>query len=392
MTFTLHSDEVNLMSYQGVMFHRKARRNSVMIDLNGRVRSLLDLTQSLNEGESELGGYVDKITLLDYLHLSRLVMGKLCKIQSIKLEFEKILFDANIQSADSTEVDDIFDLDKSISLTQDSYTRCVGNFSQYISLDELWMRVKKLDGEVINSTNNLATCVHNYIQVFYDTRQNPEQRSSGAPNGNSYIDALTDINPDIVLLPMIDRDKVIKLVSTLPSSEIQRISVVMQSLMPKIRTESVEAKKTSVWRHVNTRLGNVKKENPLVSLTTQLDAYFDICEELHLDKHERYVSAHLPPNTTLLRVLDKQTIKKFPDMSSYVDENDKHLILRRGYDTIASVLTTIIDAIAVLAAFRTTLLSKELQSLRLDATSTLLDVPEKADLEAFLSQIQPLTG
>ena len=365
------------------MFQRKTKRRSVLLDMHGRIRALVDLAGNVDE-ESP-GNYLDKMTLIDYLNLSKIVMGKLSKTSLIQLEFDRLMFDTAVQDDDIMDADQLFDLERNIAQQTDHYIRAVGNFSSFMSAEELWQRIKALNPTIIKITRNLILCVHSYSQTFYDSANDD---SSAHRSDNPYIDALNDLNPDICLLSVLDRRHLVQAMSKMDSSELSRVNYISQTLLPKVTVD--DSVNQGLWQRMTTKLGSSKKEsNSIKAIVNIIGKYCDICEELHVDKHQRYVIQNLPPNPSILPLLERRIIEKYPDIKQYSIDERQIFQTRRMINSLIALTIAIVDSVAVLAAFRTMLLSKELDALRNEATNSLLDVPDKADLENFLNQIQP---
>ena len=354
----------------------------MLLDMHGRIRALVDLADNLQEDSP--GNYLDKMTLIDYLNLSKIVMGKSSKTNLIQLEFDRLVFDNAVQDDEVMDADQLFDLERNIAQQTDSFIRAVGNFSSFMSAEELWGRIKALDSGIVKATHHLILCIHSYSQTFYEsvTDFDSNNKAFQCP----YIDALNDFNSDICLLSMLDQRHIVSAMSRLDSSELARINYTLQTLLPRVTVDSSINK--GFWQKMTTKLA--KKEGTNIrSIVGIIEKYCQICEELHVDKHLKYVLQNLPPHTALLQLLERRIIEKYPDIKQYVDEEPQHLQTRKMIASLTAMTTAIVDSVAVLAAFRTLLLSKELDVLRNDATNSLLDVPDKTDLEAFLSQIQP---
>lgn len=350
--------------------------------MHGRLRNLLDVTNNVGHGPLD---YIDKLTLIDYLNMTKIVMGMLSKADLIKLSFDRLMFDNAIQYTDAIDADQMYDLDRNIWSRSDEYTRSVGNFSSYLSADELWGRIRQLPPQVTKRTQVLILCVHSYAQIHYQTQS--ESDSSSAIN--PYIDSLMDLNPNLCLLPFLDGHHILQTISNVDSSQLNQVAWILKSLLPKVTLDKNSGSSSnSLWQKMSAKLSKSDKSR-VKDISGIIDKYRDICKELHVDKHLRYVISRLPPQTPLLSLLEDKIINRYTNIKHYVDEDDALSQDREIYDSIITLVIALIDAIAVLAAFRTMLLSKELESLRNEATNSLLDVPDKSDLEAFLSEIQP---
>lgn len=371
------------------MFQRKTRRKSVILDMHGRIKALLDLAHNIKNGDIKPSPLIDKMTLIDYLNITKIVLGKFSKTDNLKLEFNKLMYDSAIQYSEIVDADEIYDLDRAIWNRSDIYIRSVGHFSSFMSKDELWGRVKSLNSSISKSTHDLISCIHSYAETFYDVQEN---NNSIKNVDNPYIDAINDLNSDICLLSFLDHSKMIKKLSEINQSEIIRLNTALQTFLPKVSVdlETTKPSQFKIWKERFSAKDNQRNKKHASGIVNIVDKYLDICGELHVDKHYRYVHQTLPSKSSILPILENKIVDKFPSLHSYVDDkDDKTTHFRETYESFIALTTAIIDAVAVLAAFRTMLLSKELEALRHDATNSLLDVPDKADLEAFLSQIQP---
>lgn len=366
------------------MFQRKARRRSVILDMHGRIESLVDFSQNVLVDSINIQSYIDKQTLIDYLNLTKIIISKLSKADLCRLEFDKISYDHIKSHSVYFDANEFYESDRNVWSRSDSYIRAVGNFSNYMSAEELTGRIKSLSPQILKATEQLILCIHSYAITFYDSSNNDHDAS----HQNPYIDALTDFNPNICLLTFLDTDKIVRSLSEIGGTEISRMNGILTTFLPKV---SVDQSSNSVtfFQKLSNKFSKKDRSNAQ-SLIGIIEKYWLICQELHVDKHLRYVQSNLPPKTPILPLLQKRIIEKFPDLKIYVndhDAEDNHI--REIYDSFVTLTLSIIDGVAILAAFRTMLLSKELEVVKNDAINSLLDVPDKADLEAFLNQIQP---
>ena len=202
------------------MYQRRLRRKSVLIDVHLRIENLVQMVESLNSRE-KVYERVDKVTLIDYLNLTKILMQKEQKVSHLDIAITKVAIGTDLHK----DANLIFNRDRQYTEFQDAYMRTAGIFSAFLSCDELWSRIVSLPDQVRHTTNKLIACVHAYAQNVHSY-----EKSAGMEN--TYIDALNDFDANIGLLQFVDDEHLESALeaSSIDADGLRTISMAMTSI------------------------------------------------------------------------------------------------------------------------------------------------------------------
>lgn len=320
------------------MYQRRLRRKSVLIDVHLRIENLVQMVESLNSRE-KVYERVDKVTLIDYLNLTKILMQKEQKVSHLDIAITKVAIGTDLHK----DANLIFNRDRQYTEFQDAYMRTAGIFSAFLSCDELWSRVVSLPDQIRHTTNKLIACVHAYAQNVHSY-----ERSAGMEN--TYVDALNDFDANIGLLQFVDDEHLESALeaSSIDADGMRTISMAMTSIFTALEN----GPKKSNFSH----LFQDKKNVQIQQILTCIKKLKKPSSELQCERHVKSILANVPFTVTISR-LTNNDIQRRLNLSKDSKEAPELLL---------NLMLTILNGLAVISAFRTVLFSKELQAMRGD--------------------------
>ncbi len=320
------------------MYQRRLRRKSVLIDVHLRIENLVQMVESLNARE-KVYERVDKVTLIDYLNLTKILMQKEQKVSHLDIAITKVAIGTDLHK----DANLIFNRDRQYTEFQDAYMRTAGIFSAFLSCDELWSRIVSLPDQVRHTTNKLIACVHAYAQNVHSY-----EKSAGMEN--TYIDALNDFDANIGLLQFVDDEHLESALeaSSIDADGLRTISMAMTSIFTALEN----GPKKSNFSH----LFQDKKSVQIQQILTCIKKLKKPSSELQCERHVKSILANVPFTVTISR-LTNEDIQRRLNLSKDSKEAPELLL---------NLMVTILNSLAVISAFRTVLFSKELQAMRGD--------------------------
>ena len=320
------------------MYQRRLRRKSVLVDVHSRIENLVQMLNSLTSQE-RVYERIDKVTLIDYLNLTKILMQKEQKVSHLDIAISKVAVEMDLHKDASI----IFNTDRQYTDSQDAYIRTAGIFSAFLSCEELWSRIVSLPDHIRHSTNVLIACLQAYAQNVHSF-----DKSSGT--GNAYVDALNDFDANIGLLQFLDEERLERALETsnIDADGMRTISVALTSLFTALEN----GQKKSNFSH----LFQDKKSVQIQQILTCIKRLKKPSSELQCERHVKSILANVP-YTVNISTLTTDDIQKRLNLGKSS---------REAPEILLNLVVTILNSLAVVSAFRTVLFSKELQAMRGD--------------------------
>ena len=320
------------------MYQRRLRRKSVLIDVHSRIENLVQLVDYLPSQERNYER-IDKVTLIDYLNLTKILMQKEQKVSHLDIAISKVAVGADLHK----DVSSIFNIDRQYTEFQDAYIRTAGIFSAFLSCDELWNRIVSLPDQVRHTTNRLIACVHAYAQNVHSY-----DKSSGTEN--AYVDALNDFDANIGLLQFVDDELLERALDTssIDADGMRTISMALTSIFSALDNGPKKSNFSNLFQD--------KKNVQIQQILNCIKKLKKPSSELQCERHVKSILANVP-YTVNISCLTGNDIQRRLNLSKDSKEAPEILL---------NLVVTILNSLAIVSAFRTVLFSKELQAMRGD--------------------------
>ena len=320
------------------MYQRRLRRKSVLIDVHSRIENLVHMVDSLTSRE-RVYERIDKVTLIDYLNLTKILMQKEQKVSHLDIAISKVAIGTDLHKDASI----IFNIDRQYTEFQDAYIRMAGIFSAFLSCDELWSRIVSLPDQIRLTTNKLISCVHAYAQ-------NVHSYGKSSITETTYVDALNDFDANIGLLQFVDEEHLERVLESSPidADGMRMISMALTSIFSAL---DVGPKKSNF-----SNLFQDKKNVQIQHILTCIKKLKKPSSELQCERHAKSILANVP-FTVNISSLTSDDIQNRLNLGKDTKEASEILL---------NLVVTILNGLAVVSAFRTVLFSKELQAMRGD--------------------------
>lgn len=320
------------------MYQRRLRRKSVLNDVHMRIENLVQIVSFLSSNE-DVFERLDKVTLIDYLNLTKILMQKEQKVSHFHIAICKVAVDLDLHKDAST----INNIDRQYTESHDTYLRTAGVFSAFLSCDELWRRINALPENVRKSTNLLIMC----LQAF---AQNVHSCDRLVSTENAYINALNEFDANIGLLQFVD-DEIVG--GTLETSSIdaegmKTIALALTSIFSAFESGPKKSHFSNLFQD--------KKSVQIQQILNCIKKLRKPYQELRCERHAKAILASVPLSVNI-SCLAKEDIQKRLNATR---------LYKEAPDIIFELVLTILNSLAVISAFRTVLFSTELQAMRGD--------------------------
>lgn len=320
------------------MYQRRLRRKSVLNDVHARIQNLVQMLGLLASNQ-DVFERLDKVTLIDYLNLTKILMQKEQKVSHFHIAISKVAVDLDLHKDASI----INNIDRQYTESHDTYIRIAGVFSAFLSCDELWRRIIALPEQIRRATNLLIMCLHAFAQ-------NVHANDKSAGTENAYVDALNEFDVNIAFLQFVDDEMIEKLLesSSIDADGMRTIALALTSIFSALETGAKKSNFSSLFQD--------KKSVQIQQILTCIKKLRKPYSELRCERHSKTILSSVPLSVNIV-CLAREDIQKRLSVSKAHKECP---------DILFELILTVLNSLAVLSAFRTVLFSTELQAMRGD--------------------------